>query len=369
MTIWFGALVLQAGFWMLFVTARQAHPVISFTLVNTLSVLAMVEYVRAIREFLGRPHYRGFLYGLVLAVAAINLWYGVISDHYSARVISVSIPGAILMLWLAYTLTRHAEPGISRPVRITAVFFLITAMALVLRLVDTLTNPGRPVTDSTPQQFALMVYAFFPIFCSVGFLLMQAMRAATRLETLANVDDLTGTLNRRSFRTAASRTLAGCRRSGRDACLLLLDLDHFKQINDCYGHEAGDRVLREFCRVMRAQLRAEDLIARLGGEEFAVLLPGASLEQAVIPAERIRRCTENLKLQHEGHEVSVTVSIGISRWDGHTEEIEPLLREADRLMYRAKESGRNLIIPDREAADQTPTLNAEHAPEKQSQAH
>lgn len=354
-SIWLRALAIQAVFWILFVNTRQAGPLISAVLVNTLSLLAMVEYLRAIREFLGRPHYQKCLYSLVLAVAATNFWFSIVTPDYAIRVASVSVPGALLMLWIAGTLLRHAEPGIARPMRVYAAVFLITAVSLLVRWADVLLDPGKSAAESTPQQIALLVYAFFPVFFSIGFLLMQTMRASARLEMLASIDDLTGMLNRRAFRSTARHILAGCQRADRNASLLLLDLDHFKQINDFHGHEAGDLVLREFCRIVQHNLRGEDAAARIGGEEFAVLLPGTDRTEALIPAERIRKGTENLRLPYRGHDLKVTVSIGISQWSGETLQIEPLLREADRQLYMAKQSGRNRIAS---GGDQDPSAAA-----------
>ncbi|MCA1777893.1 MAG: GGDEF domain-containing protein [Xanthomonadaceae bacterium] len=316
MRIWLGALTVQAMFWLLFLFGRDFHPLLSIVAVNTLSYLAMVEYFRAIREFLGRPHYRIAMYVTVLAVAALNVWFGILSPNFSIRVASVSIPGALLMLWLIATLTRHNEPGIMRPARVTALFFLVTAATLLMRWIDVLVDPQQSILSSTPQQLALMIYGFFPIFCSIGFLLMQTARAIRRLETLASVDDLTGAFNRRAFHKMAAHTLANCRRTDRPAALLLLDLDHFKQINDRHGHEAGDRVLVEFCRMLRQVVRDEDIIGRLGGEEFAILTPGANCDNAMLPA-----------------------------WDGQSRGIDTLLHDADNQLYRAKDAGRNRIAP------------------------
>jgi diguanylate cyclase (GGDEF)-like protein len=127
--------------------------------------------------------------------------------------------------------------------------------------------------------------------------------------------------------------------------LLMLDLDHFKRINDTYGHLGGDDVLKAFSVVVRSCLRKEDLLARYGGEEFVVLLPGASQTQASSLAERIREGVAARSFDANGHLVRVTVSIGIASEGGDTlPSLEAMLGRADEALYRAKNEGRNRVV-------------------------
>mgnify|MGYP000892814555 CR=1 FL=1 len=161
-----------------------------------------------------------------------------------------------------------------------------------------------------------------------------------QLRSLATTDVLTGLLNRQGFFEQASRLLA--RQAEREgSCVLMLDLDNFKQVNDRYGHAAGDTVLHQFAKTMRRQLRPSDAVGRIGGEEFAALLVGASAQEARTIADRLRQAwaTESVRI---GEQVlRCTVSIGVSAAQG--EGLEACLQQADAALYRAKADGRNRV--------------------------
>lgn len=165
--------------------------------------------------------------------------------------------------------------------------------------------------------------------------------AMEKLEELATHDDLTGLLNRRCFLQRLDEELARCERTGMPLHLAMLDLDHFKAINDTHGHGIGDAVLRGFAGLARSELRRTDLVARYGGEEFAVLLPHGSTADIEAVMERLRMATEHMRLA-EAPEVRVTVSGGITRWHPG-DSADTLLHRADEALYRAKAQGRNQI--------------------------
>lgn len=165
-----------------------------------------------------------------------------------------------------------------------------------------------------------------------------------RLEQASNTDALTGVSNRRHFMPILARERSRCRRFHHPLCLLMLDIDQFKRVNDTFGHPTGDQVIRKVAETCRSVSRGSDVVARLGGEEFAVLLPEASLAGALAYAERIREDVEALAVTAPGHrEARCTVSIGVaaSRPEDRTEE--DLLQRADEALYRAKGTGRNRV--------------------------
>lgn len=174
----------------------------------------------------------------------------------------------------------------------------------------------------------------------------QRKEMERELERLATRDDLTGLANRRHILDALERAFK--RREGRhDAmpfCALIMDLDHFKRINDTYGHVAGDAVLRGVARIVEALSRAGDQIGRLGGEEFLLLLEGADLAAAVEAAERIRSAVQAASIEvAPGLQVSQTLSIGISCWMHADGQSTDMLERADRALYHAKAQGRNMV--------------------------
>ncbi|OGG52911.1 hypothetical protein A2851_04455 [Candidatus Kaiserbacteria bacterium RIFCSPHIGHO2_01_FULL_53_29] len=170
----------------------------------------------------------------------------------------------------------------------------------------------------------------------------------SELQKLANVDPLTGLLNRRGFETHISVLMAqppeGQRgEKSQRIALIACDIDHFKEINDRYGHDAGDHVLQEIAPLLRSAVRDTDCVARMGGEEFVLVLPGATEKKAVEIAERLRQTIEEqpVALGNESS-VRVTVSFGVAYTDLR-EEFPQIIKQADEALYQAKESGRNKV--------------------------
>ncbi len=172
----------------------------------------------------------------------------------------------------------------------------------------------------------------------------QADQHASDLETLAAVDWLTGLYNRRHFETLAQAELARSQRYMRPLTLLMLDIDHFKAVNDTYGHATGDRVLQALATVCLATKRDADVAARLGGEEFALLLPETTAGAAVQFAERLRQQIRDCAPVVNGEKLPITVSIGIAGSSLTTSGVQPLLNNADQALYEAKRSGRNRVV-------------------------
>jgi diguanylate cyclase (GGDEF)-like protein len=172
-------------------------------------------------------------------------------------------------------------------------------------------------------------------------LIKERSEAASRLA--ANTDALTGIANRAAFLAAAKRVLERCRHDGAPVAVIMFDLDRFKSINDTHGHAIGDAVLRKFCEVVGTALRPNDVFGRVGGEEFAVVLPGSSIEAASIRAERIRvTFAENCRFIGN-RQVAATVSGGVSVSVNAEHALSTLLEYSDEALYRAKAGGRNRI--------------------------
>ena len=170
---------------------------------------------------------------------------------------------------------------------------------------------------------------------------------AGNLARLAHTDALTGLINRRGFVDIYTGEMSRARRYRRSLVVAMMDLDHFKNINDRYGHAGGDAVLRAFAATARAALRSHDVICRYGGEEFCVLMPETKIRGAMRVAERARAAIEKMMVMHEGKPIAATVSIGIaSAFEAGGEECtgEELLERADKALYRAKAAGRNCVV-------------------------
>lgn len=159
----------------------------------------------------------------------------------------------------------------------------------------------------------------------------------------ATRDALTGLINRGHFTEMASMELERARRFSEPLTIALLDIDHFKRVNDTYGHDAGDQALIMFARVCQDYTRRIDYVGRLGGEEIAILLPRANKEPAYEMMQRLRLGLMEQRLQATGAEYSITVSIGLASLRGHTRDLRELMRNADAALYKAKREGRNRV--------------------------
>ena len=220
-----------------------------------------------------------------------------------------------------------------------------------MAMADRLVNVGYFIAIAC--SFSLMLFAMFE----------ERRGLIEQLRYLASVDPLVGLSNRRQFIENARNEIEKARRNATDTVMLMLDVDHFKQINDRYGHAAGDFALKALAQTCRRTVREDDLIGRVGGEEFAFLLPATTIDEGYRIAERLRAEIAATPLQLDGeHVLPMTVSIGIAPFDGLI-SLDTLRRRADKALYSAKESGRNRVSvamddggDDPEATDYPPQL-------------
>jgi diguanylate cyclase (GGDEF)-like protein len=190
-------------------------------------------------------------------------------------------------------------------------------------------------------------------------------RTAQMHKTAASTDPLTGLFNRRAFLDAAHRLIANQARNDQSVTVLMFDLDHFKSINDRFGHALGDEALRRFATTVQANMRSSDVIGRLGGEEFAAILPG-TLAEGIGVAERVRVAFEVIGRAFSVQCVGATVSVGAANAPACTTDLPRLLQAADQALYRAKEAGRNRVEaappPDEEPCAEAAGRNAPNSP-------
>jgi diguanylate cyclase (GGDEF)-like protein len=185
--------------------------------------------------------------------------------------------------------------------------------------------------------------AFFAtcmVMCDLWYLVTELGKV---LAEQARTDPLTGALNRRAMEEAALRETSRSIRHGHPLCMIVIDIDHFKLLNDTRGHAAGDCALRALVHQVKAILRKNDLIARTGGEEFTILLPDTSAAAGELAAERVRQAVEALEVPFEDRPIRVTVSAGVAQLDPTQGTWENMMRRADSAMYQAKEHGRNSV--------------------------
>ncbi|MEN3112277.1 GGDEF domain-containing protein [Uliginosibacterium paludis] len=201
----------------------------------------------------------------------------------------------------------------------------------------------------TIRRILLLVAALLTLaLLATGLVIRRSHRAVfsaqAALHRMAMTDELTGVFNRRAFMEEAARAREAARQAGTALSVLMIDCDHFKQVNDRYGHAVGDEVLQGATRCWREALREPDRLARLGGEEFCVLLPGLAAEDAEGVAERLRQLSAGAQVSAREPALRVTVSIGVASLSAQDADWQSLLARADRALYRAKEEGRNRVV-------------------------
>jgi len=188
----------------------------------------------------------------------------------------------------------------------------------------------------------------------ISGLVAHLMDAGVKQHRAATRDFLTGLYNRQYAMPRAEMELARATRKPAPVCVLMLDIDHFKQVNDTYGHDGGDQVLKSFAQLLTRTVRQQDLVARIGGEEFFIMLPDTDLPGAQRMANRLLQALRTSTIEYAGQQFVVTCSMGVIDWHGPGESVQNLLIRADRLLYQAKQQGRNRyvseLLPDSELA-------------------
>ena len=342
--IWGVVLLLQALGWVLAALRGQVSDWLSIVLSNGVLIASYAETARALRLLLGVPPRRRLLAAIGLVIWLGIAWFGVVQPDYRMRVYLAALMVAAYSALLFWPLRHALRPGGSIAQRVMLLVLVAAALAWCLRLHEliagTVTAPGLLL--ATPGNVANVIYgAVEPVFASIGFLLMYNEAAQADLRRLARTDPLTGTLNRLALEEAQERLL---RDSGHAHAALMLDADHFKAINDRFGHAGGDRVLAALARCIAARLRPGDVLGRVGGEEFVVLLPRTGLAAAAALAEQLRAHVAALPLAFEGVAQPVTVSIGVAGGDPAGCAAGALITRADRALYEAKRAGRNRVV-------------------------
>ena len=301
----------------------------------------------AARVFHGRkPNLPGLLLGAMVWVAAVMTLKpeaSAIRFMIGAAIVAIYAALTAAQLWSERRKTLQSRwPAIVVPVLHGFVLMLPVLLGGLLRPHDAAFVGSIWVTVFSIE---LVLYAVATVF--VIFMLVSE-RVVTAHKTAASTDPLTGMFNRRGFAEATSRVIEREAKAGRPVTVLIFDIDHFKSINDRFGHPAGDEILKLFAAVVVNALRITDLSGRVGGEEFAALLP-CPLEEGVIAAERVREAFADSGIVVEDGPVDTTVSIGVAGGPAGT-ELEVLLAAADSALYQAKRNGRNRV----EAAEELP---------------
>jgi diguanylate cyclase (GGDEF)-like protein len=345
--VWARALWLAPLGWMLLELSRQYGPAWLAIPAKMLVMAGFVMLWRALRAF------DGLALGTLQLLAPVAI-VGIASTFWLLAWPQQPMGARILLLLCAGYAFAGARRALSASHRassthtaLVGVPLTATALLLALRAVLQTLPEGwllnawisEPLTHSLVVGCALIA----PAVATLGFALMDSERTLRDLRQQAETDALTGLLNRRAFALHSEPRLAGCKRQGLACALLVLDIDHFKRVNDEFGHDTGDRALRLVAASMAAQLPPSALLARIGGEEFAVLLPGNDVVDAQAIAERLRGAVRATPLPVHGQSLSLSLSVGIAALGDSSDDLSLLLRRADQAMYSAKRDGRDRV--------------------------
>ncbi len=284
------------------------------------------------------------LWPYVLPVYSVVAWFTVVNPHIGIRMATIPAFAAVTLLLSAYMILKHREhtrPAEWAVVAALVVFSIIEIGAASLAFMQGAT--GDAAIAALHMHFNFLTLPACYVAISMLIILMMASDISAKLKKMAVQDQLTGLLNRRGFEENGSRAFAAARRAGTPMSIIMTDIDRFKYINDRYGHAAGDTALIHFARLVSESRRAEDVVARVGGEEFAVLLPGTGLRDAMAIADQLCAKIGSTPLEMTSIGLPMTSSFGVAAISENDRTLDDVVLRADRAMYRSKRAGRNQV--------------------------
>jgi diguanylate cyclase (GGDEF)-like protein len=276
------------------------------------------------------------------------LYFTYVRPEVDARIVLTSAFLGYVRLaisWTVYTHRPRHRPAysyffVSAVAALGAVVHFVRALAVALGL-----EHHTQYFDASPTNIVFIALAIVTMPClAIGAVMLAYDRMAERMERIATIDELTGALTRREFMAQAELQLERARRGALPFAVAILDIDHFKSINDAHGHATGDLALSYFASIVSQNIRKEDIFGRLGGEEFAVVFPATCRTEAETLVNRLRMRVASSKLTAPCGEISCTFSAGVDECQGR-DTLASVMARADAALYSAKAMGRNLVVP------------------------
>lgn len=350
--IWTGALILHTLVFALFSLRDKIPDVFSILLANIVLSCTYTLLLAAIGQFQQRRFHPALLWGSPLLTAVL---FTLSLSDISVRIIGGGLIYTGQLLCVLFSLTSRQYPIHGRGKHLMICGLTMMIGVLFLRIVsEAFSLDGtQSIVRSTPIQILTFLSAFVTlILISNGFVLMTKERADERSRLLARKDRLTGVWNRIQIEDVAQQEMSRLARYGQPVALIMMDLDHFKQINDQFGHAAGDQLLKGFCDIVQSCTRNTDVLGRWGGEEFILVMPSSGFASAAQLAERIR-CALEQHVFHDGYKITASFGFAVCQ---STDTFESWLQRADMALYRAKAAGRNRV----EAECLTPLASQEN---------
>jgi len=341
-TMVIGSLSLAAGFFLSTIDRFNLGDFITIIVARILMVSGSCIYYIAVNKFTEQHTSKIFISTLMGSFFLTMMYFTFVDDNVGARIIAISLATSASTLAICIQLLKPLHSNLRSSTLLTFISFgLYTALSLY-RCVSTILRPPSEYFTSAPVEILTFVSIFTLSFLwSIGFILMISQRLQIDLHDLATVDSLTRISNRHAAQLFIEAQFSSTQWHQQQFCILLIDLDNFKQINDQYGHAIGDQVLLRTAEVFQENIRKQDFVGRWGGEEFLVILPLTNTQEAASLAERLRKQVEattyNLTTSH------LTVSIGIASSHGST-TIDNILKKADDALYKAKAVKNTVVV-------------------------
>ena len=339
---WAWALLLGGAGYGLFLLRGRIPDALSVVLANAILSGMISGLIAAVRCFHGlAPGWPQLLVAPVTMAALMALFL----DSFPMRILLSNTLMGTQVVWLLWTLHTQGTGPLGKGARLLTSGLVLEATMLFVRSVSGAAFAGQDASiflGNTVQTLTFMVAFIALLVTSMGFLFMGKDRADAVNRRLAAQDELTGAANRRAIIAALERDMAHAVRMREPMALMMVDVDHFKKVNDHWGHPAGDAVLRHVVAVLRQRVRVQDVVGRYGGEEFLLVLPGTEAEGAYQLAQQLCAAVQDTPCPWGQEAIAVTVSIGV--FGGRLQPQDHwglLLHAADQALYRAKETGRN----------------------------
>jgi diguanylate cyclase (GGDEF)-like protein len=313
---------------------------------NSCILIAMALYWRATRRFIGVPDNPWIFLPAALGTLGIY-WFTAITPDFGMRVLVASCGSAIPLLAGGHTLLAGSKEYrlISQNVLCGLMFSMAFVMFLRIGMILTKQNQAISLLDTNQWANAasIMMIAILPLIGTTVFIAMCSERIRRQWERAASFDFLTNLPNRRMIADTGKQRFDALKDSESSLAVAMIDIDHFKKINDQFGHDFGDQAIKHVAAVLRQQLHSQHLIGRHGGEEFVAILENTALESAHAAAERLRTAIEKTPMSVGGNVQEICISIGVSVLSPVDKTFDNLLLRADRALYSAKEAGRNRV--------------------------
>ncbi len=354
-THWLVNFVLQTVGQVLIIARGSIPDFVSIVVANVLILAGVLAFLLGLGRFMEVRVRMIPNYALLAVFAALYWWFGIIAPSLPSRLAVLSLCMMVLVGQCMWMLVRRAPEGTEEVYQGTAVILTLFFILYGFRALNAMINPSREFfmeTDTVDSVFAIasqmlviaLTFALIlminaRLFYELGRTSAEREALVGELRKLANTDRLTGIFNRLKLEDKLTAEVLRARRYARPLSVILIDADHFKDVNDSLGHLVGDGVLRDLASILAAHIRESDIVGRWGGEEFLIINPETAIEGAIALAEKLRKIIEEHEFFQAGRR---TVSMGVASLQGDEWE-ESMLKRADDALYRAKGMGRNRV--------------------------